>query len=203
VCQVDRYRFRSSSLPFWISPPGSEAFPRHSASTTYAASIYPLLTFCPLPEALHGYHRPSLTGFLCTAGLLGTGSLRLSLPTTLTGNRSLRLQGLPRPVGSAFRVFVYPLSDFLLQNPLSRFSDSSVPGVHSFRVFLPSTIGASLETPCSPVLCSATCGHRFLGLVARLQSVGLQSFAPVEEPCSPGLLLHNLREPLLSWSFHL
>jgi hypothetical protein len=53
--------------------------------------------------------------------LPGTDSLRLSLPSTHAGLRSPLYQGLPRPVGSAFRVFVYPLSGFLLLNPLEPF----------------------------------------------------------------------------------
>jgi hypothetical protein len=43
------------------------------------------------------------------------GSLRLSRPSAHSGLRSPLFQGLPRPVGSAFRVFVYPLSGLLLQ----------------------------------------------------------------------------------------
>lgn len=135
--------------------------------------------------------------------LYWAGSLRLSFPSTHTRFRSPLSRGLPCPVGSAFRVFVYPLSGLLLQNPLSHFSDPSVLGIFSFRVFLPSKSRTSLEAlallPFSPQPATAD----FFGRAARLQSVGLQSFSPFEEPCSPGPLLHDLREPVLSWSSRL
>jgi hypothetical protein len=59
---------------------------------------------------------------------------------------------LPRPVGSAFRVFVHPLSGFLLLNLWYHFSGPSVHGVLPFRVFLPLKSRAFLKASCSLAL---------------------------------------------------
>jgi hypothetical protein len=64
---------------------------------------------------------------------------------------------LPRPVRSAFRVWVYPLSGFLLPTPLNHFSGPSVPGILSFRVLLPQTSHPSLEVRCSLTLYPRLC----------------------------------------------
>lgn len=64
---------------------------------------------------------------------------------------------MPRPVRSAFRVWVHPLSGFLLPTPLNRFSGSSVPGILSFRVLLPQPSHPSLEVRCSLALYPRLC----------------------------------------------
>lgn len=66
------------------------------------------------------------------------------------------------------RALYVPLAGFLStllavsssKNPLSHLSDPSAPGVHSFRVLLPSKIRTSLKVPCSLALYSATCDRR-------------------------------------------
>lgn len=64
---------------------------------------------------------------------------------------------MPRPVRSAFRVWVHPLSGLLLPTPLNRFSGPSVLGILSFRVFLPQTSHPSLEVRCSLALYPCLC----------------------------------------------
>lgn len=167
--------------------------------------FYPPVTFRPLPEDSLRLPPPPGSAFSVHSlpPIYGTGSLRLSLPSAHARMGSLPYRGLPRPVRAACRVWVDPLSGFLLPSPLDRFSDPSALGIHSFRVFLPAPSRTSLEATCSLALRPATCDCRFFGRAARLQPVELQSLAPGTEPCSPSLLLHNLREPLLSWSSHL
>jgi len=110
--------------------------------------------------------------------LPGTDSLRLSCPSTHAGIRSPRNQGLPRPVRSAFRVFVYPLSGFLLLNPLDRFSGPSVHGVYPFRVLLPLKSRTSLEVP------EPSCPFARRIRPCLTTSPGLQGVAPSKEPHS-------------------
>ena len=64
---------------------------------------------------------------------------------------------MPRPVRSAFRVWVHPLSGFLLPTPLNRFSGPSVLGILSFRVLLPQPSHPSLEVRCSLALYHRLC----------------------------------------------
>lgn len=108
----------------------------------------------------------------------GTYSLRLSFPSTHTGIRSPHNQGLPRPVGSAFRVFVYPPSGFLLLNPLEpsfRPKRSWVSPLQSFPPF---------EEPCfsRSLLLSCPFTDRIRPCITNL--LGLQSVAPFKEPSS-------------------
>jgi hypothetical protein len=85
---------------------------------------------------------------------------------------------LPRPVGSAFRVFVYPLSGFLLLNPLEPF-------------FRPKRSWGSPLQSLSPFeepsfsqnsLLSCPSAHRIRPCITMLP--GLQSLAPSKEPHS-------------------
>jgi hypothetical protein len=81
-----------------------EVFPGRPASVAYATSFYPPLTFRSLSETLCGSHRFQRHSCCRTARVPETGSLRLFFPSTLTGMGSPLNQGLPRPVGSVFRV---------------------------------------------------------------------------------------------------
>jgi hypothetical protein len=126
------------------SPLGFEVFLGRSSSTACAASIYPLLAFRPLSEDEPGDHR------LCHI-IVHAPCRRLRLAAL----SSASLQHLPdlgvhmsRGCLSLFVAlsgFDYPLSGFLLPKPLSRLSDSSVPGISPFRAFLPSKSRSSLE----------------------------------------------------------
>jgi len=108
----------------------------------------------------------------------GTDSLRLSLPSTHSGIRSLLNQGLPRPVGSAFRVFVYPLSGFFLLNPLEPFFRPKRSWDYPLQSFPP------FEEPClsRSLLLSCPLAHWIRPRIAML--LGLQSVAPFKEPSS-------------------
>jgi hypothetical protein len=108
----------------------------------------------------------------------GTDSLRLSLPSTHSGIRSLLNQGLPRPVRSAFRVFVHPLSVFFLLNPLAPFFRPKRPWDFPLQSFSP------FEEPClsRSLLLSCPFAHRIRPCIT--MPLGLQSLAPFKEPSS-------------------
>jgi hypothetical protein len=108
----------------------------------------------------------------------GTDSLRLSFPSTHAGIRSLLNQGLPRPVGSAFRVFVYPLSVFFLLNPLEPFFRPKRSWGFPLQSFSP------FEEPylSRGLLLSCPFAHRIRPCITIL--LGLQSVALFKEPSS-------------------
>ena len=108
----------------------------------------------------------------------GTDSLRLFFPSTHAGIRSLLNQGLPHPVGSASRVFVYPLSGFFLLNPLEPFFRPKRSWVSPLQSFSP------FEEPClsRSQLLSCPFAHRIRPCITIL--LGLQSVAPFKEPSS-------------------
>ena len=110
--------------------------------------------------------------------LPGTDSLRLSFPSTHAGIRNPLNQGLPRPVGSAFRVFVYPLSGFLLLNPLEpsfRPKRSWDSPLQSLAPLAEPRFSRSqlLSCPLAPWIRPGT-----------TKVLGLQSLAPCQEPFS-------------------
>jgi hypothetical protein len=117
--------------------------------------------------------------FNCRPSMLpGTDSLRLSLPSTHSGIRSLLNQGLPRPVGSTFRVFVYPLSGFFLLNPLAPFFRPKRSWDSPLQSFPP------FEEPCfsRSLLLSFPFAHRIRPCITI--APGLQGVAPFKEPSS-------------------
>lgn len=125
-----------------------------------------------------------------TVGAPRVGSLRLSLPSALTGYRSPPVQGLPRPVRSAFRVFVYPLSVFRLRAPFEPFFRLKRSWGSPLQSFTPLKDpylfrGGLLSCPPPRNLRPPIS----FGRTARLQPAGLQSLSPFEEPCSPEPLL--------------
>jgi hypothetical protein len=107
-----------------------------------------------------------------------TDSLRLFFPSTLSGNGSLRVQGLPHPVGSAFRVFVYPLSGLLLPNPLAPFFRPKRSWDFPLQSFVPLAEPYFSRSP----LLSCPSAHPMRPCIS--MEPGLQSLAPCQEPCS-------------------
>ena len=123
-----------------------------------------------------------------------TDSLRLSLPSTHAGNGSPLNQGLPRPVGSAFRVWFYPLSGFLLPNPLVPFFRPKRSWGSPLQSFAP------FEEPCLSrgLLLSCPFAPRI-----RPVSQGCSDFKallPSKIPARGPVITLN-PEPILSWGF--
>jgi hypothetical protein len=160
------------------SPLGSEVFLGCSSSTAFAVSIYPLLAFRPLSEDEPGDHR---LGHI----IVHAPCRRLRLAALSFAS----LQHLPElgvhvsrgclSLFVALSGFDYPLSGFLLPKPLSPVSDSSVPGISPFRVFLPSKSRFPLENSLLSWRWIEQKNQKVVSLIPRLQSV-----APFEEASS-------------------
>jgi hypothetical protein len=90
--------------------------------------------------------------------------------------------------------FDYPLSGFLLPEPLSHLSGPSTLGIFPFRVFLPSKSAASFEAVCSHALRADAPG------LGNKQTPDSRAFLPSKSRIlKPGIAQKS--EPLLSWGF--
>jgi hypothetical protein len=90
--------------------------------------------------------------------------------------RSPLNQGLPRPVGSAFRVSVYPLSGFLLPNPLEPFFRPKRSWDFPLQSFAPFEEPYFFRSP----LLSCPFAHQIRPCITMVR--GLQSVTPFKEP---------------------
>lgn len=124
----------------------------------------------------------------------GTDSLRLSLPSTHSGIRSLLNQGLPRPVGSAFRVFVYPLSVFFLLNPLEPFFRPKRSWDSPLQSFTP------FEEPCLSRSLLLSCPFAHWMPPASQCCSDFRALLPSKSR-PRGSVITPIPEPLLSWGF--